>query len=116
MDHLLKKRYDPKLKIALGKYFLSTMTYRNLRTDLEWTIKKDWPGLNQTNFNLLKIRANGLKDQQKYVTKSGDEMSLKINMFYNRKMNKTIGLDDFGTPQTSSKAATSVFVFVVYPN
>lgn len=31
----IEKRYDPKLKIALRKYFLSTLTYRNIRTDLE---------------------------------------------------------------------------------
>lgn len=59
------------------------------------------------------MRANDLTEQQKYVTVSCDEISLKINMFYDRKLDKVIGLEDYDNQNRLSKAATSVMVFMV---
>lgn len=67
----------------MDKYVLSIMPYRNLRTDFErqesirlQEFVTDWstgPGLNQSYLNLL------------HITIFSDEMSLKINTFYDRK-------------------------------
>ncbi|KNC25910.1 hypothetical protein FF38_10333 [Lucilia cuprina] len=40
-------------------------------------------------------------------------MSLKINLYYDRKSDKIIGLEDYGLDNRTSKAATSVMVFMV---
>lgn len=117
------KRYSDEIKtIALGAYFLSPMCYRYIREDLELPEKRvlldfvsSWPkspGLKKEHLNLLAIRAKTLTDEQKYVTISCDEMSLKTHMTYDRKTDKIIGLEDFGDGNRSSKVANSVMVFM----
>lgn len=118
------KRYSQKIKsIALETYFLSPMCYRHIRADLDWpdprTLSEfvtDWPkspGLKTSHLNLLKMRANDLDVEQKYVSISCDEMSLKVNLFYDRKYDKIVGLEDYGEGNRTSNVATHVMVFFI---
>lgn len=103
------KRYSTEVKtVALATYFLSPLSYRNLKVDMDWpdarTLQEftsEWPktpGLNRSHLQLLQMRANELTDEQKYVTICCDEMSLKVHMYYDRKFDKIVGLEDYGVP------------------
>lgn len=60
---------------------------------------QDWPkspGNLDGNFEALKVRSQNFSEEQKYVSVSCDEMSLKTFLDYDRTKDMIIGLQNFG--------------------
>ena len=118
-----QRRYSVGLKlISLAVLFLSPLVYRYLSPMLNWpqirTLQhfvKDWPkapgNLNGT-FEALRVRAQDFTDEDKFVSVSCDEMSLKTFLDYDRFKDKIIGLQDFGDENRSRNLATSAMVIM----
>ncbi|XP_054084655.1 uncharacterized protein LOC128921352 [Zeugodacus cucurbitae] len=118
------QRYDNFFKtIPLGVFFLSPVAYRYLKHQLSFPSENtlhnfvtDWPrfpGCTQSSIKSLEIRCRGFSFEQKFVSVSCDEMSLKCHLQYDRKFNRVIGLEDYGDENRTSRLATTAMTIMV---
>ena len=118
------RRYSPELKsLAVSIYHASGKAYRLLsklfilptKSSLRRYISKmpTVPGFSQGAFNIIKSKVSQLPDQEKLVTLCMDEISLKTHLYYDIKVDKIVGLEDYGGGQRTNKVATSGLVFLV---
>ena len=71
------------------------------------------PGFLKGAFNIIKSKVSQLLDQEKLVTLCMDEISLKNHLYYDIKVDKIVGLEDYGCGQRTNKVATSGLAFLV---
>ncbi len=109
--------------IALGVFFLSPVAYRHLKHQLDFPSEStlenfvtDWPrfpGCTQSSIKSLEIRSRGFSFEQKFVSISCDEMSLKCHLQYDRKFDRIIGIEDYGDENRTSRLATTAMTIMV---
>ncbi|XP_049315827.1 uncharacterized protein LOC125779232 [Bactrocera dorsalis] len=118
------RRYDNFFKtIASGVFFLSPVAYWHLKLQLDFPSEStlenfvtDWPrfpGCTQSSIKSLEIRSRGFTFEQKFVSVSCDEMSLKCHLQYDRKFDRVIGIEDYGDENRTSRLATTAMTIMV---
>ena len=118
------RRFDPYLKIlSLGILFLSPFAYRYLQPSLGLPSRKTlqrfvmcWPrspGCSNSTIKFLALRTKGFTPEQRFVSISCDEMSLKKCLEYDIRFDKIVGLEDLGNGDRSAYIANSVMVIMV---
>lgn len=85
-------------------------TPRLLRSFIEGI--KLLPGINKMVFDTLQLKAEHLKEQNKMIMLSVDEMSIKANLFYHIGQKKVVGFEDFGVERSFKPALNATVVMI----
>ena len=85
---------------------LTLPTRRTLR-DYKNAVKPG-AGFNHQVINELTKIASGLKDCQRYIVLSFDEMKIKENLVYDKYSGQLVGYVDLGDPETNSAFLYSI--------
>jgi hypothetical protein len=70
------------------------------------------PGLNEVVLNTLKLKVGTFQQEDKLCMLCVDEMSIKVNIFYNIGLDSVIGLEDVGSKKAFKPAMNATVLMV----